>query len=197
MSSSVSPLLSRLAALALLFVLGAGIWFAIVSPLVGRFASYRETVEVAEEQGARLQRLAAMTPRLRIQLARVRRDPSMRGQLLRGASDALAAATLQNRVKQVAGQNGLTLRSVQDLAPAQEDEFRRIGIRVAFEGDMAALDKVFHALETSPTLLFLDNVQIRSRGGGRIARKPNRATAPENLLSVRFDVFGYTGGAGP
>lgn len=197
MSSSVSPLLSRLAALALLFVLGAGIWFAIVSPLVGRFASYRETVEVAEEQGARLQRLAAMTPRLRIQLARVRRDPSMRGQLLRGASDALAAATLQNRVKQVAGQNGLTLRSVQDLAPAQEDEFRRIGIRVAFEGDVAALDKVFHALETSATLLFLDNVQIRSRSGGRIARKPNRAAAPENLLSVRFDVFGYTGGTEP
>lgn len=197
MSRSVSPLSSRLAALALLFVFGAGLWFAIVSPLAGLFTSYRETVEVAEVQGARLQRLAAMIPRLRIQLARARRDPSMRGQLLRGASDALAAATLQNRVKQVAGRNGLTLRSVQDLAPVQEEEFRRIGIRVAFEGDVAAIEKVFHALETSPTLLFLDNVQIRSRGGGRIARKPSRATAPENLLSVRFDVFGYTGGAGP
>ncbi len=195
MSGPVSPALSRLGALAFLFLAGAAIWLAIVSPLAGQFAAYRQTVEAAEEQGVRLQRLAAMTPRLHTQLARARRDPSTRGQLLRGANDELAAATLQNRVKQVAGRNGLTLRSVQNLAPAQEDEFRRIGIRVALEGDVAALQKVFHALETSPTLLFLDNVQIRARGGGRIARKPNRAAPRIDLLTVRFDVFGYTGGA--
>lgn len=192
MNRELPPLASRALAVAILFALVGGIWLGLGQPVVDRFVAYRARVAEAEDRLPRLRRLAASAPVLEQQLARMRRDPSARTRELSGASDALAAADLQNRVSRIASNQGAVLRSTQILPPTESEGFRRIAIRVAMETNTPSLQKIFYQLETSSTLLFLDSVEIRSRSGGRVQRTPARNNKASDRLSVRFELFGYT-----
>lgn len=194
MTRSLSPLVSRGLAVAILFGVVAGLWLGIANPVLDRMIEYRQTIARAEERLPRLGQLAASAPLLQAQLAQIRRDPRARSRLLTGANDSLAGADLQRRVNQVSLQNGAVIRSTQPLPAQDEQGFRRIAIRIAMEGDAAALQKIFFALETSPTLLFVDNVQIRSRSGGRLRRVQGQTIAQDETLAIRFDLAGYTQG---
>lgn len=197
MSRVLPPLVGRLLALFILAGLCAIIWTSAARPLYGLFAGYRETVAQAEEQLPRLRGLTAMAPVLEAELARIKRDPNARTRQLSGSGDALAAADLQNRLRKIAAANGIVLRSTQILSPQEEEGFRRIAVRVALEGDTTALLKILHGLETAATLLFVDNLEIRARGGGRVRRTQSGTAAPEDLLLIRFDLAGYIAGAAP
>jgi len=199
MSRPLPLLAGRLLALAILAGLCALFWLGLAQPLLGLFTGYRETVAQAEEQLPRLRDLAAMAPALEAELARIERDPSARTRQLSGGGDSLAAADLQNRLGKIAAANGIVLRSTQILPPQEEEGFRRIAVRVALEGGAPALLKILHGLETAPTLLFIDNLEVRSRSGGRLRRNPKAtaAPAPENLLLLRFDLAGYITGTEP
>ncbi|UCH75171.1 MAG: type II secretion system protein M [Rhodospirillales bacterium] len=191
MSPTLPPMVGRLAAVALLITLLAGIWLVGLAPLVKSYRADRESVAFASEQLPRLQRLAAAVPLLQAELDRIARDPTGRTRLLSGASDALAGADLQNRASREATRHGLTLRSAQVLPPVAEEGFRRIGIRIALEGDLAGLRRLLYSIETAPTFLFIDNLEIRSRGGGRILQRRNQQVQPDERLAIRFDVHAY------
>jgi len=192
MNGALPPIVGRLLALVILGGLCAFLWLAAVQPLLGLFTGYRETVAQAEDQLPRLRGLAAMAPALEAELARIERDPSARTRQLSGGGDSLAAADLQNRLGKIAAANGIVLRSTQILPPQEEEGFRRIAVRVALEGGTPALLKILHGLETAPTLLFVNNLEIRARSGGRVRRNPaGNATPPQDLLMVRFDLAGY------
>lgn len=198
MSRPLPPLAGRLLALAILAGLCALVWAGAAQPLLDRFAGYRDTVAQAEDQLPRLRRLAAMAPSLEAELARIERDPTARTRQLTGANDALAAADLQNRLGRIAAANAVVLRSTQILPPEEEEGFRRIAVRVALEGDTPALLKILHGLETASTLLFVDNLEIRARSGGRVRRNPaGGAGKPAELLLIRFDLAGYIPEAKP
>jgi general secretion pathway protein M len=192
MNPGLPPLAGRIAALALLLLLLALIWLAGIAPLLNGYRADRESVAFAGEQLPRLRRLAGEAPLLRVELDRAARDPAGRTRLLGGTSDALAGADLQNRVARDATRHGLALRSAQILPPVAEEGFRRIGVRVALEGDLGGLRRLLYGIETAPAFLFVDNLEIRSRSGGRIVRRQNtKAQAQAQLLSIRFDVYGY------
>jgi len=191
------PLIGRVAALALLLVLLALVWVVGLSPLLDSYRADRETVAFASDQLPRLQQLAASAPLLRAELERISRDPTGSTRLLSGASDALAGADLQNRVSQDATRHGLALRSAQVLPPVAEEGFRRIGIRVALEGSIAGLHRLLYTIETSPTFLFVDNLEIRSRSGGRIVQRQNQQIQADERLAIRFDVVAYRREAAP
>ncbi|MDH5556823.1 MAG: type II secretion system protein GspM [Alphaproteobacteria bacterium] len=198
MSRPLPPLVSRLLALLILAGICGLAWLGAVQPLLGLFTDYRDSVVLAEEQLPRLRRLAAMAPSLKAELARIERDPSARTRQLSGGSDALAAADLQNRLGRISAANGIVLRSTQILPAEEEEGFRRIGVRVALEGGVGALLKILHGLETAPTMLFIDNLEIRARSGGRVRRNPNAAVAEtEEILLIRFDLAGYIVGTKP
>lgn len=200
MNRTLPPIAGRLLALAILAGLCALVWLGLALPLLDRFAGYRDTVVQAEEQLPRLRGIAAMTPLLQAELVRIERDPSARTRQLSGGGDALAAADLQNRLGRIAAANGIVLRSTQILPAQDEEGFRRIAVRVALEGGAPALLKILHGLETAPTLLFIDNLEIRARSGGRVRRKAKNAknaARPEDLLLIRFDLAGYIAGAAP
>jgi len=193
MSPGLPPLAGRMAALALLLALLALVWLAGVAPLLDGYRTDRETVAFASEQLPRLRRLAGEAPMLRAELDRAARDPAGQTRLLGGTSDALAGADLQNRVSRDATRYGLALRSAQILPPAAEEGFRRIGIRVALEGSLGGLRRLLYDIETAPTFLFVDNIEIRSRSGGRIVQRRNtqQQAEAEERLAIRFDVYGY------
>lgn len=191
MSPSLPPPVSRIMAVALLLAVLVLAWIFGLSPLLDRYRADRETVAFASEQLPRLQRLAAAAPLLRAELERISRDPTGTTRLLGGASDALAGADLQNRVSRDAKTYGLALRSVQILPPVEEEGFRRIGVRVALEGTIGGLRRLLYGMETSPTFLFVDNLEIRSRSGGRILGRQSSQRQNDDRLAIRFDVNAY------
>lgn len=195
MNGTLSPLVSRTLAVAILLALIAALWFAIGAPVLDRMLTYRQAIEQAEERLPRLRRLAASVPALEAQLAQLRRDPRSKTRLLSGTNESLAAADLQRRVNQIALQHGAVVRSTQPLPAADEQGFRRISIRIAMESNTAALQNMFYTLESASTLLFVDNVQIRSRSGSRLRRSPAVDRVQEETLVVRFDLSGYMGGS--
>jgi general secretion pathway protein M len=197
MITGLPPLAARFAALALLLALLAVIWLAGIAPLVGSYRADRETVAFANEQLPRLQRLASEAPLLRAELDRITRDPAGQTRLLGSTSDALAGADLQNRVSSAATRHGLALRSAQILPSAEEEGFRRIGIRVALEGDLAGLRHLLYGVETAQTFLFVENLEIRSRSGGRVIQRRKNVKPQQQLLAIRFDVYGYRRGTAP
>ncbi|MDH3230459.1 MAG: type II secretion system protein GspM [Alphaproteobacteria bacterium] len=197
MSPGLPPLVGRIAALALLLALLALVWLLGLAPLLDGYRADRETVAFASEQLPRLQRLAGEAPMLRTELDRAARDPAGRTRLLGGTSDALAGADLQTRVSRDATRHGLALRSAQILPPVAEEGFRRIGIRVALEGSLGGLGRLLYSIETAPAFLFVDNLEIRSRSGGRIVQRRNVQAQPEDRLAIRFDVYGYRREAAP
>jgi len=196
-SPGLPPLVGRIAALALLLALLALVWLLGLAPLLDGYRADRETVAFASEQLPRLQRLAGEAPMLRTELDRAARDPAGRTRLLGGTSDALAGADLQTRVSRDATRHGLALRSAQILPPVAEEGFRRIGIRVALEGSLGGLRRLLYSIETAPAFLFVDNLEIRSRSGGRIVQRRNVQAQPEDRLAIRFDVYGYRREAAP
>ncbi len=194
---TLSPLVGRLLALLLLGAVIGLFWLAIAQPVLDRMLSYRETIATAEERLPQLRRLAASAPMLQAQLTQIRRDPQARTRLLSGANESLAGADLQKRVAQITSRYGVVIRSTQPLPARDEADFRRISIRIALEGNTEALHKILYALESSATLLFIDNVQIRSRSGGRVVRNRDRVAPTDSVLAVRLDLSGYTEGPQP
>jgi len=198
---SLSPLLSRALALA---ILGAFLWAAgalAVAPLVAKYRLNQETIARSGELLQRYRRLGRARPMLEAQLAEVRERLAPAGLYLAGASDALVAAELQNRVKAVVEEGGGKLNSTQILAARDEGSFRRVAIRVQMTVTVEPLQAVFYGLESAQPYLFVDNVDIRRRVTKRRRRQRRdqpAATAPEgeSQLTVRFDLYGYTRGGG-
>lgn len=194
MNQGLPPLAGRLAALVLLLALLGLIWLAGIAPILASYRADRETVAFANNQLPRLERQAAEAPMLRAELARAARDPAGQTRLLSGASDALAGAELQNRISRETTRHGLSLRSAQILPTVTEEGFHRIGVRVALEGTLGGLRHLLYGIETAPTFLFVENLEIRSRSGGRIIRRQAQQQGRPNvdeLLAIRFDVHGY------
>ena len=102
-----------------------------------------------------------------------------------------------DRVSSAATRHGLALRSAQILPSAEEEGFRRIGIRVALEGNLAGLRRLLYGVETAQTFLFVENLEIRSRSGGRIIQRRKNVKPQQQLLAIRFDVYGYRRGTAP
>lgn len=197
---TLSPLISRALALA---ILGAFVWAAgglAVAPLVAKYRLNQDTIAASGELLQRYRRLGRARPSLEEQLAEARQRLAPAGLYLSGASDALVAAGLQNRVKAVVEGGGGKLNSTQILAARDEGNFRRVAIRVQMTVTVEPLQAVFHGLESAKPYLFIENVDIRRRVTKRRRRQrrdqPVAAPAPEgeSRLTVRFDLYGYTRG---
>ncbi len=184
---TLSPFLSR--SLAVVLLLGAigGIWSLLIEPVMTKYRLSAESMVQSEALIERYLRIAKVRAPLEKQLATLRRRGPSRSGYLDGASDTLAAAKLQNRVKGVVATSGGEIKSSQILPPRDDGSHRAINIRVQLSADIESLQAIFHALEAENTLLFLDNVDVRRQRARRRRNKP----ADDGRLTVRFDVSGY------
>ena len=179
--------LSRILALALLGAVLAGLYLLAVRPMTEQYLHYRRSIDQSQDLLGQYRRLGASLPALQSQLDELDRRRTSAGTHLQGASDALVAADLQNRIKGIVDAHGGQLTSTQILAAKDEAELRRIGIRVQMTATVDALYRIFHDLESGKPFLFLDNIDIRQRR----ARRRRKEAADDSNLAVRFDIYGY------
>ena len=179
--------LSRILALALLGAVLAGLYLLAVRPMTEQYLHYRRSIDQSQDLLGQYRRLGASLPALQSQLDELDRRRASAGTQLQGASDALVAADLQNRIKGIVDARGGQLTSTQILAAKDEAELRRIGIRVQMTATVDALYRIFYDLESGKPFLFLDNIDIRQRR----ARRRRKEAADDSNLAVRFDIYGY------
>ncbi len=184
--NALSPVVSRLLALAILAAAALGVWAGVVEPVKARFAEHDRTIEQSRDLLTRHMRIALERQHLEARLTALRETQSTSGRLIEGDSVELAAAGVQNKLKALADANGAKLKSTQILPAEDSEAFRRVAVRVTMMADTEAAQAVFHALETATPYLFLDRLDLRGP-----KRRSRRKKKNEGILQVRFDVFGY------
>lgn len=196
-----SPGAHRLIALLLLMLVIAGAYTAFERVWLERHQYYSDHLSSLQDRLARYRRMLGARDELADALATVRQDDRSDIYYLNRMAPPLAATELQQQVSRAVQANGGSLASSQILPADDEQGFTRIAIRVQLTGDMETLQKTLYALETAQPMLFVDNVQVRSRTVRqrvRPTRGPDGRPIPasqryrtEVQLIAQFDVIGY------
>jgi general secretion pathway protein M len=187
--SEAHPIAGRLAALALLAGAIAAVAVFGVLPMVERIRAADEALDFDRQLILRLSAASVNPGSYDTRLAALRSRIDQSDLYLRAETEPLAAVALQEQVKSAVGQYGGELRSVQSLPSQDADGLTRIGLRVGMTGELEAVLRVLHQLESDEPLVFAENLQINEAGR---RRRRSQETEQENAqLSVRFDIFGY------
>ena len=177
---------SRAAALGLLFGVLAAIFAFGYLPVRAAFETVDASTRDASERLVRYSRLAAARGQLEVQLAALQDQLAASGVYLTGENESLAAAGLQQRVKEAIRDGGGEIRSIQNLPAQTRDDFTRITARVQFTGSIMALQQVLHTLESVRPIVFIEKFDVKNR---RVRRNADETVEP--VLTVRFDLYGY------
>ena len=173
----------RALALAILGALIALIYVALIAPLIDLYRSGEAALADRQLLVPKLEHLAAEVPGLRARLAALQAAEAGKEVTLDGASDALASANLQSRLEQLASSNGVTIASTEAIAAEDRGPFRRVGLRVAVNGNYEAVVKLLSAMQEAAPPLILANLQIH----GLFRAVTIRTNYP---LETRFEVYG-------
>jgi hypothetical protein len=155
MSGAENKLLSRAAALAILAVLLAALWFGPVASYIALRAGDARAIAAAEAILARDQALVAAG----------RAAPENGGAVLLPAiSDAEAAALLQESLKRAAEASDVEIEGMQVIEGDTLAGAPRVALRLRAEGDVGALARLLYAISASRPLLYPDNLHIAAHG---------------------------------
>ena len=151
----------RALALALTAVVLASVWAAAVDPLVRHYQDQAETLAQRRTLLRRMQAVAAALPDLRRQAEAGKGVGAAAPVLLEGATDATAAATLQERVQALAHEAGTAVSSAEALPSESAGSYQRIGLRVSLSASYPKLVDVLRRIaEASPPML-VDDLRLQ------------------------------------
>jgi general secretion pathway protein M len=187
----------RCLAVALLLV-ALGIGYLVVAVPVLDLYDQREA-RLAQEHmlEPRLRAAADEVPALRARLSELQASASNRKITLEGSSDSIAAANLQSLIDELATSVGVTVASTEGLPPDNRGAYRRIGLRIAINGEYENLLALLAAIDKATPPLVIDNLQIHARLQAiamlRAPPAPGAANAPAApaRLDAGFEVFGF------
>ena len=177
----------QLLALSLLLVALGGVYLLIVSPLLGLYAERAAVLENRRMLVPRLRAAADELPFLRARVEQLRAAAGTRKITLEGATDAIASATLQSRIEELASSAGATIGSTESLPAEARSGYRRIGLRYVLSGSYETLVKFLAKLESATPPLVIDNLHIHG-----VLRRPGTPAAAG--LDAGLDVYAYRDG---
>ena len=150
-------------------------WAAAIGPLLEWHTDRLERLRAQEGLVARMTVLAATVPVLEREVASAPANDAAQPAPLEGATDALAAAALQEKLDELAAEAGLRFASTEAL-PAEPAgaEFRAIRLRVSVSAPWAAIVTLLHDAAAAPTPLVVDDLQLRGtvRATGAVNEGP-------------------------
>jgi general secretion pathway protein M len=174
----------RALALSILCVIIGLIYAGVIAPLVDLYRGGEVTLADRQLLVPKLEQLAAEVPALRARLAALQAAGAGHEVVLDGATDALAAANLQSRLEQLAAANGVTIASTEAVVTEDRGPYRRIGLRLAVNGQYEAIIKLLAAVEEASPPMVPGNLQIH----GLFRAIEIRTGYP---LETRFEVYGF------
>lgn len=163
------------------------VWLGVLQPLL----SWQDDLaQAAENRDAVLQRMTALVetlPALRRQAEAAGEAPTAAA-LLDGATDALAGAALQTRLRELAAQSDASLTSTETLPAEAAGGFRRIAVRISTSVAWPVLVRLLDGLAQAAPRMLVDDVQLRA-GTAVVGGSP---VVP---LNVTLTVFAFRSAA--
>ena len=180
--------LSLLGAFLAVVLVGAG----MIVPWVDRNQLYEEEIDKLTDQIERYQRMLASLPGLQATLEQIKADPALGSLYFEGETANLAAAALQNRLKQIVEGAGGALVSSQLLPTHDQSGNSTVNVSLRLSCSTEELQEILYKIESARPLLFIDTLSVRSQQRRRSVTG-RRGQPPEVArdLSVRVDVYGY------
>jgi general secretion pathway protein M len=183
-------------ALGLLVAAGLAVYSVAIEPLYLEYVQLQQSIDQSHRLLAKYRKLEGGRAGLEADIAEMKTRDSRDGDYLTAASETLAGAEIQGRLKTVFESVGAEQRSVQTLAPETADGLIRVTVRAQFTAESAALYQLLYQLETEAPLLFVDNLDIRRKQNRRRRRREAAEAQPDAAgpLDVRMDLYGYLRG---
>ncbi len=173
----------RWVALGLLVIVLVLAWQITLAPLWARYQTLAPRIAEQQAQVQRYQRLAARAPQLKARLDMLRNDPRFTTYLVSGASGALAAASLQQRLQELAQAQRGNVLSTRVGKPEADGDFELVTLNARLQIDLPGLQALLFNLETQPPYLLVRNLHVYRQLG-------RRNTAASDQLDVQLDIDG-------
>lgn len=181
----------RALAIGLLIVLLTTAYFSFIEPIVAMYQEQNDRIAHLQKRLEGYQKIAAERNQLQQDYSDLKQQLSVtQTGYLNSTTKALAAAELQDHVKQVVANNGGNVTSTQILQNENEKDKNvvpRVSIKIQMTGSIDTVQKVFHTLETDQLKLFIDNVYLRGRSAYMAAANKQQS----GQLDIRFTIYGY------
>jgi general secretion pathway protein M len=144
------------------FVLLAVIWFGIGAPLCSLFDERGILLDQRQTLLTRMQAVAADLPALRASASNLGQGNSSALLLAPGASDAVSAADLQQRVQKMADEAGVSLTAVETLPPMSAGNLRKVSLRITLNASWPVVTGLLLSFEQSPIRILVDDIHFRT-----------------------------------
>lgn len=180
----------RFLALGITCIVLALAWLAVVSPLIEWHASRDERLVRQRTLARRMEALVQTLPELRKAASAGSKSGQEAGpeaaNLLDGATDAVAAAALQQRVQDMAAKAGASLSSAETLPVVQTGAYRKIGLHISVAAPWPVLIGLLQAVESASPRMLVDDLQVH---GTHFVVSP-----PDPPVDAGFTVFAFRTG---
>lgn len=175
--------LRRAAALSLLIAIVMAVYTICIDPLVSAYTGNAAAAAQLQSALEKYRQIATRLPAMTQTLENLRAGQAAQQGYLAGANEAVAAATLQDRLKGLIAHEGGQLQSTQAMPQTQiPGKPQRVGVRAHIIVRLGELQAVLYRLESEMPVLFVENLSIRA---------VTATAADEGLLDVNLDVIGY------
>ena len=137
--------------------------YAVITPLVDRRAWVRSQLENQPRLLAKNLRYVAQKEAILARLEASRAQiKGLEPQLLTGDTPPVSASDLQETVQAMAAREGTQVITTRVLNPEPTGSFSKIGIQLEIGGQIQQIANLIRGIETSPKLLVIDEINIRS-----------------------------------
>jgi Tfp pilus assembly protein PilO len=171
-------------ALGVALAMFAGAYVLFIGPLIALYTDRADLMETRESLLVKLNAAAAELSALRARAAEIRAAGDSGKATLDGATDAIASASLQGRVEELAGAAGVTIGSTESLPAEVRGSYRRLGVRMVLSGSYESLITLLDRAGAAVPPLIIDNVQIRA-----FQKRPQ--SAPTASLDASIEIYGF------
>ncbi|WP_261840868.1 type II secretion system protein GspM [Aliamphritea ceti] len=189
----------RVAALALLLVSVALIYWLLISPLLSRYLETHSEIQQMEHELLVYQRVASELDNNQTKLKELRAATPVTDQYLREPKPSLAAAQLQQMINTMISRTGGQLVSTSINNRPQNEPLQAVSIKVHLRTEIDDLVKVLYSIEHNRPVLFTDDLVIRSTirtGPDKVVTSRGKAKSRVRVrvptLDVQFNVTAYT-----
>ncbi|HLY56041.1 MAG TPA: type II secretion system protein GspM [Stellaceae bacterium] len=177
-----------LVALAITLLLVLVLWLGLVAPVVSFYGDRAEHLAHDQALLERMERLAASLPTLRKQVAEMREDGESRVFTIEGGSDAVAAATLQDMVQDMATSVNANITSFETVPGQQVGAYRRIGLKVSLHEPWTVVVALIKTVETARLPMLIDELEIHAL--------PALNAVNGQRLEASFTIYAFRAGPG-
>jgi len=181
----------RWLALALLALLILSIIFIAIVPAVTMSMEYHQQKQDLAFRLQRARKIIARKDNVVENMAQIKKQYLAQDYFSTRDTEALASADLQKFIKSAISQAGGQLTSTQVMPQSSDndDDFKRVIVKVRMSGEMETLRSVLHEIESSTQTMLIDQMDIRPVRGKR--NRKTRKIEPSNKLNINFRVTGF------